>query len=159
MFTIDTLINAYARNLFFVKTHTAGMSHADSLAQPPLKGNCVNWIVGHIALYRNTVLKDLGQPAVFPDEIALRYRAGSEPVLHNEPGLAQFPALLAALDASQEALATGLCALTTERGAEMITFGTVPPMPLSESVIFRLRHEAYHTGQLELLAELQRSKS
>ncbi len=159
MFTIDTLINAYARNLYFVKTHTAGMSHADSLTQPPIKGNCVNWIVGHIALYRNTVLKDLGQPSVFPDEIALRYRAGSEPVLHDEPGLAQLPALLAALDASQDALAAGLRALTPERGSEMITFGTVPPMPLSESVVFRLRHEAYHTGQLELLAELQRSKS
>ena len=112
MFTIDTLINAYARNLYFIKTHTTGMTHADSLAQPPLKGNCANWIVGHITLYRNTVLKDLGQPSVFPDDIALRYRAGSEPVLHDEPGLAQLPALLAALDASQDMLAAGLRALT-----------------------------------------------
>jgi uncharacterized damage-inducible protein DinB len=159
MFTPDLLINAFARNLHFIKTHTAGFTQADSLRQPPFKGNCANWIVGHIALYRNTILEHLLQAAAIDPVQAQRYKAGSEPVLGDEPGLATIDAIIAALETAQARIAAGLPALTPERGAEMIKFGTLPnPISRAETMIFLLRHEAYHTGQLEILAEMVKSQ-
>ena len=69
MISADFVINAYARNLHFIKTYTEGFSQADSLIQPPAKANCANWIVGHIAAYRNRLLDVLGQPPVIDPQL------------------------------------------------------------------------------------------
>jgi hypothetical protein len=40
MFHVDMLINAYARNQFFIMTHTQGYAHNDASLQPQACGNC-----------------------------------------------------------------------------------------------------------------------
>jgi hypothetical protein len=40
MFYVDMLINAYARNQLFIKTHTQGYTHNDALLQSHARGNC-----------------------------------------------------------------------------------------------------------------------
>ncbi len=86
MLTSDNLIAMYARNLYFIKTHTSGLTHADSLTQPPVPGNSINWVVGHITLYRNRALKILGQLPAFDETTAARYARDSKPVLGDESG-------------------------------------------------------------------------
>ena len=158
MFSASFLINSYARNLHFIRTHTAGFSQADALRQPPFRGNCALWIVGHIALYRNTVLEQLQQAPTFDPALAQRFKAGSAAVLGEEPGLAQLSNMLTALDASQERIAAILPAFDATRAAELIRFGSLTdPLTRAETLLFLMRHEAYHTGQLELLAEMTRN--
>ena len=52
MITAENLIAMYARNVLFIKQLTEGLTHIDSLAQPPVPGNCMNWVMGHIVAYR-----------------------------------------------------------------------------------------------------------
>ena len=49
MITTEDLITALGRNLDVIKAQTKGLSHADSLLQLPFRGNCLNWVLGHIA--------------------------------------------------------------------------------------------------------------
>ena len=157
MFTVDSVINAYARNLFFIKQLTAGFTHQDSLIQPPAPGNCANWVVGHIAVYRNRILSILGEPLALDAQVAARYVRDSAPVLGDEPGLGHFTDLIDALETAQDHIATGLRRMTPEEAARIHTY---PPAPLSaaEWMVFLLRHEAYHTGQLEILQEVVKAQ-
>jgi uncharacterized damage-inducible protein DinB len=157
MITADHLIAMYARNLFFIKQLTEGFSHADSLIQPPVPGNCANWVVGHIAVYRERIMTILHQPSVLDEQFATRYARDSKPVLSDEPGISQFADLLHAIEMSQESLAVGLRQLTPEQAEQVLAFGQLK-MSVAEWMLFMLRHEAYHTGQLELLQEVVKAK-
>lgn len=153
MFTADFIINAYARNLHFIKQRTDGFTHADSLIQPPAPGNCANWIVGHIATYRNRILTILEEEPALDPQLAVRYARDSVPVLGEEPGLARFEMLIEAIAAAQPHIAIGIERLTPVQAERIVSY---PPMTLSaaEWMVSLLRHEAYHTGQLELLQEV-----
>lgn len=136
------------RNLVFLREKTDGLSHAESLLQPPFPGlNCLNWQVGHIAAFRDRMLALLGAEPTLVPAIAARYAPGSEPVLGEEPGLGQLDDLLAAIVTAHERLHAALPALTPERAAEVIGRGQFT-MPLGEWFFFLVRHEAYHIGQL-----------
>src|SRR3954469_19150491 len=84
-----------------------GFTDEDALAQPPGGGNCVNWVVGHIVVHRNHMLRVLGQePAGGPDADA-RYDRGSAPVPSAE-GALPLATLAEALDRSREAVLAAL---------------------------------------------------
>ncbi len=153
MIPADFVINAYARNLHFIKTYTEGFSQADSLIQPPAKANCANWIVGHIACYRNRLLDVLGQPPVIDPQLAVRYSNGSAPVLGEEVSIGQIDELKRAIEESQVIFAHALRSLTPEQSSAVKTYGTFS-LSVAEWAVFLLRHEAMHQGQLELLQEV-----
>lgn len=153
MFTVDNLIAMYARNLYFIKEYTKGLSHADSLAQPPVPGNCLNWVVGHILVYRNRILKIAGQPAIFDEGTATRYAANSKPILGDESGIGIFEDMLHTLDESQDKIAAVMRNMSAEDAGKTWAFGQLN-MSAGEWMLFLLRHEAYHTGNLELLREI-----
>ena len=149
------LSDLYARNVAQVKGFADGLSHAQSLIQPPAGWNCMNWIVGHIACYRNRILGILDLPLALDPAIAGRYPRDSAPVLGDEPGIGRLADLVAAIEAAQPGLEAGLATLTGTRAAEMITLGSFT-MSRADFMVFYLRHEAYHTGQLEFLSALAR---
>jgi hypothetical protein len=157
MFTVDNLIAMYARNLYFIKEYTKGLNHADSLAQPPVQGNCMNWVIGHILTYRNRILGITGQPALLEEVIGARYNANSKPVLGDESGLGILEDMLHALDESQDKIAAGMKAMTAEDAAKLWVFGQLN-MSAGEWMLFLLRHEAFHVGNLELLREIALAK-
>lgn len=143
----------YARNVLFVQQLTEGLNHADSLAQPPVSGNCMNWVLGHITAYRNRISEMLGQPAVLDPAIATRYARESKPVTSDEPGLAKLEQLVAAINLSQTQLAEGLPKLSADGAMQPRSYGPMS-MTTAEWFLFLMRHEAYHVGNLELLREI-----
>ncbi len=153
MITAQNLVAMYDRNVLFIKQLTEGLTHADSLVQPPVSGNCMNWVLGHLTVYRNRISEILGQPLVIDPAVANRYVRESKPVTGDEPGLGQLPQLVAAIEASQAQLAEHLPKLSAEAAQEMRTYGTLS-MSTAEWFLFLLRHEAYHVGNLELPREL-----
>jgi hypothetical protein len=153
MITLEVLVRGLTRNAEYIHTHLAGLTHAESLAQPPARGNCILWIVGHIVCYRNYALNVLGLPRVIADEIAHRFARGSAPVLGDEPGLPVLEELLRAYDESQAQIFGALRTLTPEAAVAVVTEGDFT-LPRAELLVTYMRHESYHAGQLELLREI-----
>jgi len=152
MITIDGLLTAFARNANYVNPHLKALPHTDALLQPPAKGNCILWILGHIVSYRNTILDMLGQPPVIPANEAARFAANSAPVTGEEPGLARFENLLAAFNAAQDLIVEGVRKMSPEFASEMVTRGE-STMSRTDHIMSFMRHESYHAGQFEWLRE------
>lgn len=147
-----TLAQSFGVTHSLIRRHTKGLSHADSVVQPPFEGNCLNWVLGHIVNGRNEALGYLGGKPIWTEAEVARYRTGSPPVTGPDDGL-PLARLLADLDASQERLRVQLETISAEAFAAVVEtrFG---PRPVGEHVDGLHWHETYHTGQLELLSKL-----
>jgi uncharacterized damage-inducible protein DinB len=148
----EILIDNFAFNQNVIHRQTDGLTHADSLLQLPFRGNCLNWVLGHILDTRNTVLKLLGAQPVFTKEEASLYGHGSDPITGEGKAL-PLERLLADLDESQNRIATALQSISPEALAAEIEMWK-GKTPLVEHLGFLNWHETYHVGQLELLRQL-----
>src|SRR5512139_3437070 len=120
MISPTDLIGALDRNLGIIKDQTRGLSDADSLLQPPFRGNCLNWVLGHIAANRNTMLLFLGEEPILSEAHAKRYAFGSEPVCGDAGDILTLEQLLAALEQGQNALEARLQTITAEELAHEV---------------------------------------
>ena len=112
MITATDLIGGLERNLGIIKAQTQGLSHADSLLQLPFRGNCLNWVLGHIADNRNTMLRFLGEEAILGEAHVKRYGYGSEPVCGDAGDILTLEQLLMVLEHDQSALTAKLQKIT-----------------------------------------------
>ena len=151
--TAKDLVGALERNSGIIKAQTQGLTHSDSLRQLPFRGNCLNWVLGHIAANRNDMLLFLGEKAILSEAHGTRYGYGSEPVCGDAGDILTLEQLLAALEKGQEALAARLENIAAEElEREVQSFlGTTT---LGQLVFFLYWHESYHAGQTELLRQL-----
>jgi hypothetical protein len=152
MISAAEFADAFARNLEVVRMQTGGLTQEESLLQPPSHGNCLNWVVGHLAQYRDIILELLGAPPAM-GEAGERYRPESNPITGEGPGVLRLEELLEILSRSQGALRRALDAT-----AEVYLAEEVPTprgmSPRSARLFFYFFHEAYHVGQTELLRQL-----
>lgn len=127
---------------------TEGLSHADSLIQPPMGGNSLNWVLGHIVVNRSSVLDALGlEPLPEPAPAALaRYQSGTDPVTEAAPGVLVLADLLRAVDASSARIKAGFEQMTPEALRR-----EQDGRPVGQRLLGLYWHETYHIGQLELL--------
>lgn len=152
MLSANDLAEAFARNVTIIKRQTDGLTHEDSLLQPPFHGNCLNWVLGHIAASRDDVLDLLGEPPVLGDAGA-RYKRGSEPLVAEEDGTLRLDALLDRLDRAQERIAAALARMDEAALARLLPFGS-RQMSVGQRVFFLYFHESYHVGQTELFRQI-----
>jgi uncharacterized damage-inducible protein DinB len=153
MITPKELAEGFARNLGIIMSQTKGLDHADSIIQPPVRGNCMNWVLGHIADNRNAVLERLGQPRILNEQQGKRYGYGSEPVCADGEDVLKLEELLSMLKSSQETIAAVLERITPEELAREIE-GFRGKTFLGSFLFFVYWHETYHVGQTELLRQL-----
>jgi uncharacterized damage-inducible protein DinB len=151
--TTTDLIQGLERNLGIIKAQTEGLSHADSLLQLPFRGNCLNWVLGHMADNRNTMLHFLGGEAILSEAHSARYGYGSEPVCGEADDILTLEQVLTALEQSQRALTERLEKITPEEleREEQSFLGTTT---LGQLIFFLFWHESYHAGQPEYLRQL-----
>jgi len=148
----ESLIQKYKLTAYIIQHQTEGITNEESIIQPPVRGNCMNWILGHILNDRNLVLSLLGEESVFDKAEAERYQRDSDPVSRFEEGLL-FEKLLEKFDLSQKRIVSGLRSITPERLAEIDQVGTRKE-EVGALISFIHWHETYHTGQFELLRQL-----
>ncbi len=153
MITPKDLAGAFARNLDTIKAQTKGLTHADSVLQPPFRGNCLNWVLGHILGTRNQVLQALGQPPILSEAHAKRYGYGSEPVCADGDDILKLEMLMALLEQSQPAIETALGRITPQELAKEVK-SFLGSTTLGYFLFFLYYHETYHLGQTELLRQL-----
>jgi uncharacterized damage-inducible protein DinB len=151
--TTTDLIGALERNLGIVKAQTQGLTHADSLLQLPFRGNCLNWVLGHLAANRSHMMQSLGEKPILSEAQVKRYGYGSEPVCGDAGDILTLEQLLTVLEQSQQLIAASLQKISAEELAREVQsfLGTTS---LGQLLFFLYWHETYHTGQTEALRQL-----
>lgn len=138
---------------FTLNRNLENVTNEESLIQIGEKGNCINWIAGHILAVRDMVFSNFGMEKFLNDDERKRYERGSAPVNSSEGTIT--------IDRIKEGLK-----VTYTRWVELINskdeefFKTsIPaeglPLPIPEPTIGKLLfilayHEGYHTGQIGL---------
>lgn len=151
MNTRNTLKLPYETNLKVIQMQAKGLTHADSLLQPERRGNCFNWVLGHILAYRNTALELLGEERFWTDEEARRYYYDSEPVISAaDPHIYDFGMMMELLETTTEQILAAIDAAPDDLLSETNEKGTT----IAHRLAFNGWHESYHTGQTEYLRQL-----
>ncbi len=149
MTTSKALAQYYGIIYNVVKRQLDGLTNEDSLIQPPFRGNCLNWVFGHIVFSRNSVLTLLEEDSPWSEAEGARYIRNSDPVTGAENAV-PFDQLHDYFEASHARLMAGLQRISPERLATAIDDETT----LGEQLVFLQWHETYHVGQLEQLRQL-----
>ena len=151
MATADELIQSFGTTTWIINKQAEGLTHEEMLLQLSFRGNCFNWVLGHIATNRDKVLTLLGETPFFTAAEAARYSTGSEPVTNEETAV-HSTRLLEAIQVSQARIEAGL-----KKDSAKLLAGP-DPENRDQTIADRIGglhwHETYHTGQLELLRQL-----
>jgi hypothetical protein len=153
MITTKDLAEAFERNWKVIGQQVQGLTHESSLLQPPFRGNCLNWVLGHIVETRNGVLVALGANPLVAEEHRERYGHGSEPVCGDGVGVLRLEKLLDLLRQSQEVINARMPQLAEEELA-CRTRDHRGEVTLAQRLFFLYYHDTYHCGQTELLRQL-----
>ncbi len=152
--TADSLIYSLERNYDTLSKQVDGISDAESLLQLPFRGNCMNWVLGHILQSRSNMLRLLGGEPLWTPEQITRYGRNARPVLDASDAL-PFAKMVADLHTSQSLLLPRLKSITqAELDTETPFFPTLPPRSIGGWLMMMLWHETYHTGNTESLRQL-----
>jgi hypothetical protein len=128
----------------YVLANGDGVSQAESLRRLPGDANPFNWILGHVAFWRNEVLQMLQLEPVWQADAGVQYRGnpgGHEPLSFDPASALTVEYLLTDIGVMQERL---------EQWAQADGQAEIPRHLLS-----LLLHEAYHAGQLVLLDHMR----
>jgi hypothetical protein len=138
-----------------VRVNIDGLTHEHSLIQPQPGGNCLNWVIGHLLIMDQRMLRLLGQPAVIPITDLARYDRGTPPIRDAAEAI-DFPTLVAALLESDVRVDAGFVAMSPARLTEPVPFSPNddPDETVGSLLSLLAFHQSYHSGQTGLLRRL-----
>ena len=148
------ILGLFRTNYYVITQQLDGLTHEDSLLQLPFRGNCMNWVLGHILVSREGLLKEhMGIAGEWTaDEIA-RYQYDSEPIVSaDDPAILSLDRLLADFERTQKQLEDGFAEISEAQLA--IIVDQERQRTAGYSMLFTAWHEGYHVGQLEYLRQL-----
>lgn len=153
MISAAQLAEAFHRNTQIIHMQAKGLTHEQSLAQLPFRGNCLNWVVGHVVSSRNGVLRLLGEEPALELAAAERYSRDAQPLTGVEEAALPLEELLAALDLSQERITAALGRATEEQlGREEAYFGRSTRRVI-DWIFFLYFHDTFHTGETSIIRQ------
>lgn len=147
------LANVFKRNQNVILRQVEGLNHADSLLQPEARGNCLNFILGHIVIHREMLMEILGLDPVSINSELNRYERDSEPIMEDGEEVLQYERLLELLAQSSEILINALDNIPAEELDRKVRPGE-SSATVGMRIEFYSWHETYHTGQTEYLRQL-----
>ena len=151
MSRVQKMIQSFQTTTWLINQQAEGLSHEQMLLQLPFRGNCFNWILGHIVTNRDKVLVLLGEEPQFSPEEVARYERGSDPVVGVETAV-HSQRLLAAVQSSQSSIEAALNSIDPEALAAI--YDAENNLTVADRIDGLHWHETYHTGQLEILRQL-----
>ncbi len=146
----DGFIAQFGYNLHAFERLVNGISHAESMAQPPFGDNNFNWLVGHLVESRNELLEVIGLAPIWTAKTQMKYQTGSDPV--SEPGNPgeDFDRLKADFVLTQDLLVVRISEMSEEELCQDIGDGE-EESTIAATINGYIWHETYHIGQLEIL--------
>jgi hypothetical protein len=153
---VERWIETLHTNQWIIGKQTEGLSHADTLLSLPFRGNCMNWVLGHIVEHRDWMLRAVDLPTHMAAEEALLYRRGSDPItVENAVGLDRLMAYLSLTKGQITDILDGASADFLKEVPEgRILLESHKGKNRLDRLQGLLWHEAYHVGQLEILRQL-----
>lgn len=146
------LVEIYLNSHTILQKQTEGISQEESLLQLPFRGNCMNWVIGHILGIRGDALELMGLPGTMNPAEKQAYGYGSEPITCPEKAC-DLVDMLRRLDESLPRVIDALTSLSVEDMEREVRIWR-GPMPLVTALAYVQWHESFHTGQLEQLRQL-----
>ena len=144
------LLTVYRFTYFTLERNLEGLTDDEALVAPAPGGNCVNWLVGHILLYRDVVHRLLGLAPAWEASLP-----GSEPYGRGSHGpMPKGAPTLAVLGAARERSQAQVLERLEQVGAERLAERASETMTVAERLGFLGFHEAYHVGQVGLSRRL-----
>ena len=153
MITRDQLAEGYALNLRLIQMQSKGLSHTDSLTQTPYNINCLNWVLGHIAVGRDSVLCLVGEEPLLSETETRRYRTESDPITGEADDIIPIERLLEILTLGHERINVGFARLTDVELTREMRVGE-RQVQLGIRLHGFYFHDTYHTGQTDLLRQV-----
>ncbi|UCD98719.1 MAG: hypothetical protein JSV42_17510 [Chloroflexota bacterium] len=124
MITINHLAEGYPTNLHLIKMQTEGLTHAYSLIQTPHNINCLNWVLGHIAIGRDRVLSIFGEEPFFSEAEVNRYKIDSDSINADAEDVIRLERMIAILMVGHTKFDQSLSKIDEETLSEWIKLGT-----------------------------------
>jgi len=149
MTTAESLSRYYKIIYNVVNRQLDGITHEESLIQPPFRGNCLNWVFGHLVFSRTSVLAFLREELPWSKEETARYQRDSEPVTSAD-GAVPFDQLRGYFEVSHNRIMAGLQRISPEQMASVSDGKSA----VGEEIAFLQWHETYQAGQLDHLRQL-----
>jgi uncharacterized damage-inducible protein DinB len=153
MITIHQLAEGFALNQRLITMQSAGLSHADSLIQTPYNINCLNWVLGHLAVNRDRVLSTIGEESLLSEGEFDRYKTESDPIKEDGEDVIKLERLLEILTEGQDKINQGFSKLTETQLSSLIQVGE-RQIQLGERLHGFYFHDTYHTGQTDMLRQI-----
>ena len=144
-------ISTVQRHNWVIEHQADGLTEEDMLLQLPFRGNCFNWVLGHMAVNRDKILTTLQVEAFFDEDVISLYDAGSEPIVGGETAVSS-TTFLQFFTKSAEKLTQTIPQLS--EAAYNAIYDDKRQTTVGDRIEFLLWHEAYHVGQLEYLRQL-----
>lgn len=132
--------------------NTEGVTHEESLVAPKPAGNCMNWVLAHLLVARNSALAMLGEGPVGSPAKLERFARGSKPLTDAAEAL-DWEEMREAWNAAQEKIQAGLGKITDEQLAAPLPEDRNPFRLANVGEMFTVLafHETYHIGQLGVI--------
>ena len=153
MITLDQLAEGFALNMRLMMMQSAGLSHAESLIQAPYNINCLNWVLGHLAVNRDRVLRTIGVDPLLSEDEFNRYKTESDPIIEDGEDVIKLERLLEILTDGQERINRGFSQLTEAQLSSLIQVGE-RQIQLGERLHGFYFTDTYHTVQTDLLRQI-----
>ena len=144
------------RNQNFIERSVSGLTQSDSLLQLPGESNCMNWVLGHIAVYRDSMLACNNQETLLTAEQRKPYSYGSQRITADSTCV-ELSVLLEKLNESYQIVSEWLLGdpgNMLEAPLEYIDLHPDYGPTIVENLGFLCWHEGNHVGELHALREL-----
>lgn len=148
----DSVLKQFGMCNYVIKANVGDITHEESLVQPRQAGNCINWVLGHIIVYRCRLLRGLGAQAFWDESEYKRYERHEAPLTRAEDAK-PLSELMTGVEETFSSLQKALSELTPERLAELAPFiqADEPGGTIESALTVFAFHDAYHAGQTGVL--------
>lgn len=146
---VTALVATLRRNVGVIARNTEGILQESSLLSVADGSSTLNWLIGHIVVHRDDMLKVLNSETTWDAQRGEKYQRGSAVPVGDE--VEQLSALLLGLDRSQELLEAALNGVTE---AELDEPAGRRGDSKLEWLEFLTWHDTYHTGQTAVYRRL-----
>ena len=143
-----------ARSQSSIEASYDGLEHGETILRLPGNSNCMNWVLGHIALYRDAMLGAIGRETYMDKSSIGMYGYGSDPIVEESPCV-DLMNLKDMLGKSYEVLQECL-----KENSECLDYSTPDGLIVKkganvvEHFAHLWGHESIHVGELSALREL-----
>jgi len=153
MIHIEDFSKMLVGELEILQSQMEGLTQKESLIQPQPGGNCLNWVLGHLAVNLVEIIEVLeGElPEVLPE--LNRYRIGTEPIRGEEEGVLPLKDLITSYALLTNHIIDRLGQMSDDDFDEEIDFWQGKSRR-GYVAFFYFFHNTYHLGQLEFLRNL-----